>query len=258
VPADAPPLLPPLVTATHLALRYDRRRTGLVDASFTAAGRAMGVLGPAGAGKSTLLSLITAALLPTAGTLRVSGLDPADRAQRRELRSVLGYVPQSMSVYPRHTVGEFLAYVGWLRAVPPALLPAAVEDSLLVTDLTQLRDRPVRTLNSGMRQRVLLAQALVNRPSLVVLDQPAVVLDPEQRTRFLARVTALRGRCAVVLASPLVENIAAVCDEVVVLAEGRAVFSGTTRELAGDAEPTADALRAGYLRVLAGARAAGR
>jgi ABC-2 type transport system ATP-binding protein len=255
VPAE-PPLLEPLVTASHLAHRYGRRRAGLLDADFTAAGRALGVLGPARAGKSTLLSLITATRLPTGGTLRVSGLDPADRAQRRELRSLLGYVPQSMSVYPRHTVGEFLAYVGWLRAVPSGLLPGAIEDSLLVTDLTQLRDRPVRTLNTGMRQRVLLAQALVNRPSLVVLDQPTVVLDPEQRAQFLARVVALRGRCAVVLATPLVENIATVCDEVVVLAEGRVVFSGTTRELAGDAAASADALRAGYLRVLADARAA--
>ena len=143
-------LLPPLLTATHLAHRY-RRRAGLVDASFTAAGRAVGVLGPPGAGKSTLLSLITAALLPTGGSLRVTGLDPADRAQRRELRSVLGYVPEGMSVYPRHTVAGFLAYVGWLRAVPPQTLPAAIEDSLLVTDLSELRDRPVRPFSTGMR-----------------------------------------------------------------------------------------------------------
>jgi ABC-2 type transport system ATP-binding protein len=104
-----------------------------------------------------------------------------------------------------------------------------------------------------MRQRVLLAQALVNRPSLVVLDSPAVVLDPEQRTQFLAWVAALRGRCAVVLATPLLASVAAVCDEVVVLARGRTVFSGTTAELAGGV-PDADALAAGYRRALAAAR----
>lgn len=155
-----------------------------------------------------------------------------------------------MTVSPAHTVGQFVRYVGWLRGVPPAQLPAAVADSLLVTDLTELRDRPVRTLNTGMRQRLLLAQALVNRPSLVVLDAPTVLLDPQQRSRFVARVVALRGRCAVVLATPLVENVAALCDEVVVLAGGRPVFSGTTAELAGG-RPDAGALTEGYRRVLA-------
>jgi ABC-type multidrug transport system ATPase subunit len=248
VPADGP-LLPPLVTAAHVAHRYDRHR-GLVDADFSAAGRALAVLGPPGAGKTTLLSLLTASRRPTAGTLRVAGLDPADRSQRRQLRALLGYVPASMSVYPAYTVGQFLRYVGWLRGVPADLLPAAIADSLLVTDLTELRDRPVRTLSTGMRQRVLLAQALVNRPSVVVLDSPTVILDPQQRSRFLARVTALRGRCAVVLATPLVESVAAVCDEVVVLAGGRTVFSGTTAELAGASGDLAE----GYRRVLAASR----
>ncbi|MEP7026696.1 MAG: ABC transporter ATP-binding protein [Actinomycetota bacterium] len=251
MPAD-PPLPPPLVTAEHLAHRYGRRPRGLLDAHFAAAGRAPGVLGPPGAGKSTLLSLLTAARLPSGGTLRVGGLDPSDRDQRRQLQGPIGYVPESMSVYPAHSVGQFLRYVGWLRGVPPALLPAAISDSLLVTDLTDLRDRPVRTLSAGMRKRVLLAQALVNRPSVVVLDSPAVVLDPEQRAQFLARVIALRGRCAVVLATPLVETVAAPCDEVVVLAGGRTVFGGTTAELAGG-EPGGDALAAGHRRALAAA-----
>jgi ABC-2 type transport system ATP-binding protein len=240
VPGDEPLLLP-LVTAVHVAHR------GLLDVDFSAAGRALGVLGPPGAGKSALLSLLTGSRLPTAGTLRVGGLDPSDRVQRRQLRGRLGYVPAALSVQPAQTVGQFVRYVGWLRGVPPAALPAAVADCLLVTDLTELRDRPVRTLNYGMRQRMLLAQALVNRPSLVVLDAPTVMLDPQQRSRFLARVVALRGRCAVVLATPLVESVATVCDEVVVLAAGRTVFSGTTAELAGG---TGD-LAAGYRRVLA-------
>jgi ABC-2 type transport system ATP-binding protein len=234
-------VLPPLVTAAHVAHR------GLLDVDFSAAGRALGVLGPPGAGKSALLSLLTGSRLPTAGTLRIGGLDPADRDQRRQLRNRLGYVPESVSVYPAQTIGQFLRYVGWLRGVPPDALPAAVADSLLVTDLTELRDRPVRTLTSGMRQRMLLAQALVNRPSLVVLDAPTVMLDPYQRSQFLARVVALRGRCAVVLATPLVQSVAVVCDEVVVLAAGRTVFSGTTAELAGRSGDLAE----GYRRLLA-------
>ncbi|HST64803.1 MAG TPA: ABC transporter ATP-binding protein [Mycobacteriales bacterium] len=247
MPADPAPLLPPLVTARHAACRHDRHR-GLLDADFTAAGRALGVLGPPRSGKSTLLALLTGSRRPTGGSLRVTGLDPALPAERRRLREVIGYVPEAMTVPPACTVGQFLRYVGWLRGVPAAQLPAAIADSLLVTDLTELRDRPVRTLSTGMRQRVLLAQALVNRPSVVVLDSPTVMLDPEQRSRFLARLVSLRGRCAVVLATPLVQSVAAVCDEVVVLAAGRTVFSGTTTDLAGGTD-----LADGYRRVLAAA-----
>jgi ABC-2 type transport system ATP-binding protein len=246
-----------VLVAGHVAHRYGRRRAGLVDADFALRGPVVGVLGPAGAGKSTLLSLLTAARPPTGGTLSVCGLDPSDPVQRRILRNRIGVVPQALSAFPRHTVGQFLTYVGWLRGISAAALPAAIEDCLFATDLTELRDRPVRTLGTGTRQRTLLAQALINRPALLVLDSPTVALDPDQRAQFLARLTALRGRCAVVLATPLVENVAAVCDEVVVLAAGRTVFSGRTGELAGG-EVTPATVAAGYVRVLEEARTARR
>jgi ABC-2 type transport system ATP-binding protein len=250
VPADRP-----LLAADHVAYAYGRGRDAIADAGFALTGPAVGVLGPAGAGKSTLLALLTGARRPTGGRLRVGGLDPADPDQRRVLRSRVGVLTEGLAADPWHTVGDFLGYVGWLRGIPRAALPGAIEACLLATDLTQLRGRRVRTLTAGMRQRVLLAQALINRPALVVLDAPAVVLDSDQRPQFLARLAALRGRCAVVLATPLVENVAAVCDEVVVLADGRTVFSGRTAELAGG-EVTPAAVAAGYVRVLDEARAA--
>jgi ABC-2 type transport system ATP-binding protein len=242
-----------MLAASHLAYRYGPRRWGLVDGHFSAGGPVVGVLGPAGAGKSTLLSLLTAARIATSGTLLVGGLDPTERRQRRQLRSRLGFVPQSLSIYPRQTVGEFLAYACWLRRVPAARLAEAIADSLLATDLTELRDRPVRSLPPGARQRLVLAQVLVNRPSLVVLDEPLVGLDPEQRVQFLARVAAIRDRGTVVLATPLAEDVAAVCTEAIVLSGGRTLFSGTTRALAGDPDvhPGPDAVLAGYRRLLA-------
>jgi ABC-type multidrug transport system ATPase subunit len=247
-----------MLAASHLAYRYGRRRWGLLDGHFSVGGPVVGVLGPAGSGKSTLLSLLTAARVATVGTLLVGGLDPTERRQRRQLRSRLGFVPQSLSIYPRQTVGEFLAYVGWLREVPADRLAGVVADSLLATDLTELRDRPVRSLPEGTRQRLVLAQVLVSRPSLVVLDEPLVGHDPEQRAQFLARVAAMRDRgTTVVLATPLADDVAAVCTEVVVLAGGRTLFSGTTAALAGIgdpwAQPGADAVLAGYRRVLGGA-----
>jgi ABC-2 type transport system ATP-binding protein len=249
-----------MLAASHLAYRYGRRRWGLLDGHFTLAGPVVGVLGPTGAGKSTLLSLLTAARVATGGTLLVGGLDPAQRRDGRQLRARLGYVPQSLSIYPRQTVAEFLAYVGWLRKVPRARLAAAVADSMLATDLTELRDRPVHTLGDRTRQRLVLAQVLVNRPSLVVLDEPVLGIEPEQRVQFLARVAAMRaGGTTVVLGTRLVDDVAAICDEVVVLAGGRTLFSGATAALAAAAEPggtdPADTVRAGYRRLLAGADA---
>jgi ABC-2 type transport system ATP-binding protein len=244
-----------MLAASHLAYRYGRRRWGLLDGHFSLSGPVVGVLGPAGAGKSTLLSLLTTARIATGGTLLVSGLDPARRRERQQLRAAVGYVPQSLSISPRQTVGEFLAYVGWLRKVPPDQLAEAVADSLLATDLTELRDRPVHTLGDGTRQRLVLAQVLVNRPSLVVLDEPLFGIDPEQRAQFLARVAAMRERgTTVVLGTPLVDDVAAVCDEVVVLAAGRTLFSGATHALAavgGVGAGGADPVRAGYQRLLA-------
>jgi ABC-2 type transport system ATP-binding protein len=246
----------PMLAASHLAYRYGRRRWGLLDGHFSVGGPVVGVLGPAGAGKSTLLSLLTAARIATSGTLLVSGLDPAQRRQRRQLRSRLGFVPQSLSIYPRQTVGEFLAYVGWLRQVPAARLAEAIADSLLATDLTELRDRRVRSLPTGTRQRLVLAQVLVNRPSLVVLDEPLVGLDLEQRAQFLARVAAMADRDRiVVLATPLAADVAAICTDVVVLCAGRTLFSGTTGALAGAGDPARDpdpdAVLTGYHRLLA-------
>jgi ABC-type multidrug transport system ATPase subunit len=249
-----------MLAASHLAYRYGRRRWGLLDGHFSVGGPVVGVLGPPGAGKSTLLSLLTASRIATTGTLLVGGLDPTDRRQRRQLRSRLGFVPQSLSIYPWQTVGEFLAYVGWLRQVPAAQLPKAIADSLLATDLTELRDRPVRNLPTGARQRLLLAQVLVARPSLVVLDEPLVGLDPEQRAQFLARVAAMRDRgTTVVLATPQAEDVAGVCTEAVVLSAGRTLFSGTTRALARAGGPAGGpgpgAVLAGYRRLLAEAGA---
>jgi ABC-2 type transport system ATP-binding protein len=249
-----------MLAASHLAYRYGRRQWGLLDGHFSVGGPVVGVLGPPGAGKSTLLSLLTAARIATTGTLLVGGLDPTERRQRRQLRSRLGFVPQSLSIYPRQTVGEFLAYVGWLRQVPAAQLPKAIADSLLATDLTELRDRPVRSLPTGTRQRLLLAQVLVSRPTLVVLDEPLVGLDPEQRAQFLARVAAMRDRgTTVVLATPLADDVAAVCTEAVVLAAGRTLFSGTTGALARaggpGGRPGPGTVLAGYRRLLAEAGA---
>jgi ABC-2 type transport system ATP-binding protein len=248
-----------MIAADGLGLRYARRRWGLADFTCHVEGRAIGVLGPNGAGKSTLLSLVTGARRPTTGRLSVSGLDLSERRERRLLQSRLGFVPQSVDIYPAYTVTQFLRYVCWLRRVPAAEVSARIEAAARATDLLDVTDRRIRTLSGGTRQRVALAQTLVNEPDLIVLDEPTVGLDPEQRAGFLALVQGLRDRSGVLLATHLVEDVAEVCDTVVVLFEGRSVFTGSVRDLvaeAGGDAVTGPAVSAGYLAVLDRIRAA--
>jgi ABC-2 type transport system ATP-binding protein len=249
-----------MIEALQVAYRYHRRRWGLVDASFAVDGSAVGVLGPNGAGKSTLLSLLTGARTPTSGSLTLNGLRVDDPRQRRELQAGMGFVPQSMSVYPHYTVEDFLTYVAWLRRVPAGELQDNIRDSLQVTDLTECRDRKIRTLSGGMRQRVILAQALVNRPSVVVLDEPTIGLDPEQRAHFIGKVAELTDRTRIVLATHLVEDVAALCDQIVVLADGAVAFHGSTQEFVAEAGAAvgsdAAGINAAYLAVLHKTRAA--
>lgn len=214
----------------------------------------MAVLGPNGAGKSTLLSILTGASRATAGELVLLGHSMSSRSGVRAVQDSLGFVPQALSIFPGHTVEDFLRYVCWLRKVPAATVPQAITSSLVATDLEELRDRRVRTLSGGMKQRLLLAQALVNSPALIVLDEPTVGLDPAQRARFLERVRGLSQRCRVVLATHLVEDVATTCDWTLVLDSGRVRFCGTTRELVarfGADEVTGASVEAAYRSVVA-------
>ncbi len=248
-----------LVRTEGLGLRYPGRRWGLSNLSVAVDGAAVAVLGPNGAGKSTLLSVLTGARRPTTGSAHIVGLDVAVRSARRELQATLGFVPQSMALFPGYTPAELLHYVGWLRRVPARSLPGAIAESLRSTDLESVADRKIRTLSGGMRQRLVLAQALVNSPSVVVLDEPTVGLDPEQRARFLELLVGLRDRCRVLLATHLVEDVAAVCDQVLVLDQSRAAFTGTTWKLvarAGESAVSGPAVQAGYQAVLLAGREA--
>lgn len=245
---------PPLLRADRLSYRYSRGRWGLSGVSAAVDGSVVAVLGPNGAGKTTLLSLVTGILRPTVGSVSIAGLVTDRARERRQLQRELGFVPQAASLFPGYTVQEVLRYVAWLRKVAPAQVDSAIAWSLQAVDLTELRTRRVRSLSGGMRQRLLVAQALVNYPRVVVLDEPTVGLDPEQRRRFLHLIEGLAGHCKVVLATHLVEDVAAVCDAVLLLGRGESLFTGSVPQLVGCAganEVTGPAVEAGYRAVLA-------
>lgn len=194
-----------------------------------------GLLGPNGAGKTTLLRVLATVLAPDRGTVQLLGLDPAEPAERTEVRRRLGYLPQDVGAYPSFSVREFVDYVAVLKEhTARRARRCEVDRALELVDLTDKAYTKVRTLSGGMRRRLGLACALIGRPELLVLDEPAVGLDPEQRLRFRELVSSDPGR-TVVLSTHQTEDVAALCHHVVVIDAGRVLFRGSPAELAASA-----------------------
>ncbi|MEO3863641.1 ABC transporter ATP-binding protein [Acrocarpospora sp. B8E8] len=196
-----------------------------------------GLLGPNGAGKTTLLRCLATTLAADGGSVDAFGLDPADRVQRTALRRRLGYLPQDPGFYPHFTAFDLVDYVAILKELTdPERRHAEVRRVLAEVDLIGQARTKVRKLSGGMRQRLALAQALLGEPDLLILDEPTVGLDPEQRMLFRALISRIGESRTVVLSTHQTEDVAALCERVVVMRSGRAVFDGTPGELAGIAE----------------------
>lgn len=223
----------PTVTVRDLTKSFGR--VAALDRVDLDLGRGVtGLLGRNGAGKTTLLRALATTLAPDGGRVRALGLDPADRAQRTELRRRLGYLPQNPGFYPHFTAFELVEYVAILKELTDGPhRRREVRRVLAEVDLTDRARTKVRKLSGGMRQRLALAQALLGDPDLLVLDEPTVGLDPEQRMRFRALISRLGESRTVLLSTHQTEDVAALCERVVVMRGGRNVFDGTPADLAG-------------------------
>jgi ABC-2 type transport system ATP-binding protein len=198
-----------------------------------------GLLGPNGAGKTTLLRCVATALAPDRGRLTAYGLDPAVAAQRTALRRRLGYLPQEPGLYPNFTASALLDYVAVLKEITDrAQRRAEVRRVLAEVGLSDRAGVKVRKLSGGMRQRLALAQALLGDPDLLILDEPTVGLDPQQRMLFRASISRLGETRTVLLSTHQTEDVGALCERVVVIRHGRAVFDGTPAALSALAEGT--------------------
>jgi ABC-2 type transport system ATP-binding protein len=216
-----------------------------------------GLLGPNGAGKTSLLRMMATAVPPTSGRLRLLGRDPGSYGPRREIRRRLGYLPQNLGYYPGFTVAEFVEYFALLKEMPVARVPAAVAAAVDRVELGGKAKARLRTLSGGMLRRAGIAQAIVNEPELLLLDEPTAGLDPEQRVAFRGLLRELGTRATVVVSTHLVEDVGAACAQVALMDQGKIVFHGTPGDLtaAGEGHGTGDApLERGYSAVLAAAR----
>jgi len=201
-------------------------------------GRGMfGLLGPNGAGKTTLMRILAGIVQPTAGTVRVGGSDHATDAGKRATKSILGYLPQELGMYPELTAEQLVDYMAILKGIDDGRLRRKrVEDVLEMVALSAVATRKIRTFSGGMKRRVGIAQALVNDPKLLIVDEPTAGLDPEERIRFRNLLVRLAGERTVLLSTHIVEDIGQTCRDLAVLGKGRILFRGSPADLAGVAE----------------------
>ena len=245
------------VEIADLTRRFGRTQA-VAGVSLRAGPGVFGLLGPNGAGKTSLLRMLATVIPPTSGTLRLLGRDPGSYGPRREIRRRLGYLPQNLGYYPGFTVAEFVEYFALLKDMQPGSVPAAVAAAVERTGLGDRARAKLRTLSGGMLRRAGIAQAIVNEPDLLLLDEPTAGLDPEQRVAFRALLRDLGQRATVIVSTHLVEDVGAACTRVALMDQGKIVFYGTPAELTARADGTDAAgdapLERGYSAVLAAAR----
>ena len=219
------------ILAERVSKSFGRTRA-LRDVGFDLDGGIVGLLGPNGAGKTSLLRILATVLLPDSGHVRIGSWQTSVPSERVDIRRRLGYLPQELGLYPGFTVFQFVDYIAALKEIRDRReRHDAVESALEAVDMLGQRDKKLRTLSGGMRRRVGIAQALVGRPEILLLDEPTTGLDPGQRAQFRQLVASLGQDRTVLLSTHLVEDIAAVCHQVVVLLDGEVAFVGLPRDL---------------------------
>ncbi len=195
-------------------------------------GECVGLLGLNGAGKTTLLRMLTCLLAPTSGTAMVDGLDVAGSSL--EVRSRMGFLPEVPPLYGEMLVGQFLSFVARLRGVASSSVPEHVKNALDRCQLNDVAQQRIDTLSYGYRKRVGIAQAIVHRPPIVVLDEPIAGLDPAQIVEMREMIRNLTGEHTVLLSSHILGEISQTCDRILVMHKGKIAAQGTEEQLLGN------------------------
>lgn len=204
--------------------------TAVDGVSFRAErGQILGFLGPNGAGKTTTMRMLTCYLPPSAGTASVDGYDVVDESM--EVRRRIGYLPESPPVYMDMTVDAYLGFVARIKGVPTNQTRARIDETMEKTGVAHVRSNVIGHLSKGYRQRVGLAQALVHNPSVLILDEPTVGLDPKQIIEIREVIKSLRGEHTIVLSTHILPEVSMTCEKVVIISQGRIVGEGSPESL---------------------------
>ena len=194
------------------------------------------MLGANGAGKTTLMRMLCGILHPTGGGITLDGLT----VDQEDYRASLGYLPQDFGYYPGFTGMDFLLYLGALKGLPRPQAKARAAELLDLVGLSEVAKRKLKTYSGGMKQRLGIAQALLNHPQLLILDEPTAGLDPKERVRFRDLIAQWGEHCIVLLSTHIVSDIAHIADVVLLMKEGRIIHNGPAADI--------DDLEAFYLR----------
>ena len=188
-----------------------------------------GLLGANGAGKTTLMRMLCAILESTSGEVLLNGKEVT--AMGADYRNVLGYLPQDFGYYPNYTAMEFLMYISALKGIPKKIAMKRSKELLEEVGLSHVANKKVKTFSGGMKQRVGIAQALLNNPDILIFDEPTAGLDPKERVRFRNLLSEYAGDKIVILSTHIVSDIEAIADEVLLMKKGKFVLQGTVQEL---------------------------
>jgi ABC-2 type transport system ATP-binding protein len=221
-----------MISVTDLSKTYKGDVRALRSVTLEIDDGMFGLVGPNGAGKTTLMRILAGLLRPTEGRAHVLGHDVTDPRGKMAVKSVLGYLPQELGLYPDLTGREFLDYIAILKGVADKRTRRRqIEELLDVIGLADVADRRLKTYSGGMKRRVGVAQALLGNPQLLIVDEPTAGLDPEERVRLRNLLADMAGRRTVILSTHIVEDVSQTCTDLAVLHEGQILFRGTPRAL---------------------------
>lgn len=217
------------LTIQGVGKRYRGNAWGLRDFTLDLKPGVVGLLGPNGAGKSTLMRILATVTKPTEGSITWNGEDIVRNPE--SVRSVLGYLPQDFGVYPNLNPLEFLSYIAAAKGLDDGTAKRRIDELLDLVNLADVRKRPLGGFSGGMRQRIGIAQALLNDPKLLIVDEPTAGLDPEERVRFRNLLDDLSGKRIILLSTHVVSDVEAVATDLALIAGGRLLRRAAPEEL---------------------------
>ena len=218
-----------MIEVNNLVKRYGDH-TAVDHLSFKIEkGKIYGFLGPNGAGKSTTMNMITGYIASTEGTVTIDGHDILDEPE--QAKKCIGYMPEMPPLYFDMTVGEYMNFVADLKKIPKDQKKSMVEEVMEMVKITDMKNRLIKNLSKGYRQRVGLAQAILGYPEVIILDEPTVGLDPKQIIEIRDLIKSLKKKHTVILSSHILSEVSEVCDYVLIISHGRLVASDTIDNL---------------------------